>query len=74
MLECLSEEQRVCVILRYVKQMKISEIALECGCSENTIKSRLNYAKKRLLGEREALEKRGYIYTMLLHLHCLLFY
>lgn len=65
MLECLSEEQRVCVILRYVKQMKISEIALECGCSENTIKSRLNYAKKRLLGEREALEKKGiYLYNV----------
>lgn len=62
MLECLSEEQRVCVILRYVKQMKISEIALECGCSENTIKSRLNYAKKRLLDEREALEKKGDIF------------
>lgn len=59
MLECLSEEQRICLIYRYVRQMKISEIAEECGCSENTIKSRLNYAKKRLLGEREMLEKKG---------------
>lgn len=59
LLDCLSEEQRICVILRYICQMKISEIALECGCPENTIKSRLNYAKKRLLGERETLEKKG---------------
>lgn len=59
MLECLPEEQRICMIFRYIRQMKISEIAKECGCSENTIKSRLNYAKKRLSGEREALERKG---------------
>ena len=59
MLECLSEEQRICIVLRYVQQMKISEIALQCGCSENTIKSRLNYAKKHLLGQRETLERKG---------------
>lgn len=59
LLDCLSEEQRICIILRYIRQMKISEIALECGCTENTIKSRLNYARKRLLGEREMLEKKG---------------
>ncbi len=59
MLECLSEEQRICVIFRYIRQMKISEIAQECNCSENTIKSRLNYAKKKLSGEREALEQKG---------------
>lgn len=59
MLECLSEEQRICIMFRYVRQMKISEIAEECGCSENTVKSRLNYAKKRLFGERETLERKG---------------
>lgn len=59
LLECLSEEQRICVILKYVREMKVSEIAAECGCSENTVKSRLSYAKKRLLGERETLEKKG---------------
>lgn len=59
LLDCLSEEQRICVILRYVREMKVSEIAAECGCSENTVKSRLSYAKKRLLGERETLEKKG---------------
>ncbi len=53
MLECLSEEQRTCIILRYIRQMKISEIALQCGCSENTIKSRLSYAKKRLFDQLE---------------------
>lgn len=59
MLECLSEEQRICMMFRYIRQMKISEIARECSCSENTVKSRLNYAKKRLSGEREALEQKG---------------
>lgn len=55
LLDCLSEEQRICVILRYVREMKVSEIAAECGCSENTVKSRLSYAKKRLLGEQPRL-------------------
>lgn len=59
LMDCLPEEQRVCVILRYIRQMKISEIAIECNCSENTIKSRLNYARKRLLSEKESLEKKG---------------
>lgn len=59
LMDCLSEEQRVCVILRYIRQMKISEIAIECNCSENTIKSRLNYARKHLLSEKESLEKKG---------------
>lgn len=59
LLECLSEEQRVCVLFRYVRQMKISEIAAELECSENTVKSRLNYAKRRLLSKRETLEEKG---------------
>lgn len=59
LLECLSEEQRVCILFRYVRQMKISEIAAELECSENTVKSRLNYAKRRLLSKRETLEKKG---------------
>ncbi len=59
LMDCLSEEQRVCVILRYIRQMKISEIAIECNCSENTIKSRLNYARKHLLSKKESLEKKG---------------
>lgn len=59
LLECLSEEQRICVIMRYLQEMKISEIAEQCGCSENTVKSRLNYAKKNLNGQREVLERKG---------------
>lgn len=59
LLECLSEEQRICVIMRYLQEMKISEIAEQCGCSENTVKSRLNYAKKNLNSQREVLEKKG---------------
>ena len=61
LLECLSEEQRICVIFRYVRQMKISEIAAELECSENTVKSRLNYAKRHLLSKRETLEKKGVV-------------
>lgn len=74
LMDCLSEEQRVCVIMRYIRQMKISEIAIECNCSENTIKSRLNYARKRLLSEKESLEKKELTFMVLHHLHYWLCY
>ena len=59
LLGCLSEEQRVCVVMRYFQEMKISEIAAQCGCTENTVKSRLNYAKKHLSAQKEMLERKG---------------
>lgn len=48
LLKVLSDEQRVCVIMYYFQEMSIREIADCAGCSENTIKSRLSYARKKI--------------------------
>ncbi|MDO5382135.1 MAG: RNA polymerase sigma factor [Eubacteriales bacterium] len=55
----LSEEQRIAVILYYFDEMSVKDIATACECSENTIKSRLNYARKNIKEKVEDLEKRG---------------
>lgn len=38
----------------------ISEIAEALNCSENTVKSRLNYGRKNLKAKAEELQKKGY--------------
>lgn len=38
--------------------MSVHEIAEEIGCSEGTVKSRLNYARKKIKIEVTNLEKR----------------
>ena len=48
MIDELPEMQRVAIKAFYYDNMKIEEIASMCECSANTIKSRLNYAKKFL--------------------------
>ena len=59
MLACLSEEQRICVLLFYLQEMSIKEVAEFCNCSENTIKSRLHYARKKIREQGELMKKRG---------------
>lgn len=59
MLNCLSEEQRVCILLYYLQDMSIREIAQMCNCSENTIKSRLYYGRRKICQQEESLKKRG---------------
>lgn len=59
MLNCLSEEQRVCILLYYLQDMSIKEIAQMCNCSENTIKSRLYYGRRKICQQEESLKKRG---------------
>lgn len=44
----LPDSQRTTVYLYYFKHLKISEIAEELSCSENTVKSRLKYAKESI--------------------------
>ena len=46
-LNSLSEEQRVPIALYYYEQMSIKEIAHLLNCSENTLKSRLAYGRKK---------------------------
>ena len=59
MIEELPELQRMAVMAFYYDNMKIDDIARACECSANTIKSRLNYAKKFLKEKVEAHEKQN---------------
>lgn len=58
-LDSLSEEQRVAVSLFYYEQMSVREIAQLLGVSENTVKSRLSYGRKKIEAQVRDLEKRG---------------
>lgn len=59
MIEKLPIEQRVTVFMYYYQDYSIKEIAAAYGCSENTVKSRLNYAKKAMRKEADKLEDKG---------------
>lgn len=58
-LDTLPEEQKVAISLFYYEQMSVKEIAEELGVAENTVKSRLNYGRKKVEKEVRALEKKG---------------
>ncbi len=60
MLDSLSEEQKMCVLLFHIEGIPIREIAEMMNCSENTVKSRLNYGRKNLKARAEELQKKGY--------------
>ncbi|MCD8022267.1 MAG: RNA polymerase sigma factor [Lachnospiraceae bacterium] len=60
MMDALSEEQRVCILMIHIDGIPIKEIAETLGCSENTVKSRLNYARKNIKKQGEELQKKGY--------------
>ena len=59
MIDSLPNVQRVAVLAFYYDNMKIDEIAASMECSSNTIKSRLNYAKKSLKEMVVAHEKQN---------------
>jgi len=59
MIEELPEMQRSAVLAFYYDNLKIDDIAKLFECSANTIKSRLNYAKKFLKGRVEEHEKKN---------------
>lgn len=54
----LSEEQRLVVTLYFYEEMNAREIADELGVSEDTIRSRLRYAKKKIETKVLEIEKR----------------
>ncbi len=60
MIDSLSEEQRVCILMYEIEGIPIREIAAALNCSENTVKSRLNYGRKNLKAQAEKLQKKGY--------------
>ena len=65
LMDALSEEQRMCVLMFHIEGASISEIAEAMNCSENTVKSRLNYGRKNIKIKAEELQKKGYkLYTI----------
>ena len=60
LMDSLSEEQRMCVLMFHIEGASISEIAEAMNCSENTVKSRLNYGRKNIKVKAEELQKKGY--------------
>ena len=44
----LGEDQRMVIGMFYYEEMSIRQIAETLGCSENTVKSRLNYGRKKI--------------------------
>lgn len=60
LIDSLSTEQRMCILMFYMEGDSIRQIASALGCSENTVKSRLNYGRKNLKIKSEQLQKKGY--------------
>lgn len=60
MIDSLSDEQRICVIMYYLDGQSVRGIAEALEISENTVKSRLFYSRKALKKKAEELQKRGY--------------
>lgn len=55
----LSEEQRLVVSMFYFQEMSVADIAENLGVSQGTVKSRLNYARKKIECKVLDLEKKG---------------
>ena len=51
LVDTLPEPQRVAVMLYYYDQCTVAQIAEITNCSQGTVKSRLNYARKALEGK-----------------------
>ncbi len=58
-LDSLPADQRAVVSMFYYERMSVREIAEELGISENTVKSRLNYGRKKIEAQVLELERRG---------------
>lgn len=58
-LDELSDEQRTVALMYYFQEFSVKQIAEILNVNENTVKSRLNYARKKIKEEVLALEKKG---------------
>ena len=64
-LDTLPDDQRMCILMFHFEGASIREIAEAMECSENTVKSRLNYGRKVIKKKSEELQKKGYkLYSM----------
>ncbi len=59
MIDRLPEQQRMAVVLYYLENLSVGQIARMMECSEGTVKSRLNYGRKAIKEQVLALEKKG---------------
>lgn len=59
MLQSLSEDKRLCLLLRYKHNMSYAEIAQELGITESAVKSRISRAKDDIEKEAEKRKKKG---------------
>lgn len=55
----LPDDQRMCLLMYYYEELSISEISDALELNNNTIKSRLNYARKKVREKIETLQKQG---------------
>ncbi len=60
MINSLSDEQRVCILLHHFDEQTVAEIAEHMSCSVGTVKSRLFYGRKALRKKVEDMQKQGY--------------
>ncbi len=60
LIDSLSDEQRMCILMYHMEDMPIKDIAAALDCSESTVKSRLNYGRKNLKAKAEEMQKKGY--------------
>lgn len=51
--------QKTAVYLYYFDELSLTDIAADMECSEGTVKSRLNYARKKIKAEVDTWEKKG---------------
>ena len=58
-LDSLPDAQRSCITLYYYEEMSVKEIAEELGVPEATVKSRLQYGRKKIEAAVRDLEKKG---------------
>ncbi len=57
-IESLPDAQQECVMLFYYSEMSVKQIAESLGCSEGTVKSRLNYARQKIKEQVLEMEER----------------
>jgi len=59
MIDALPAAQRMCVVMYYYNEMSVKDISAALEVSENTVKSRLNYARKAIKESAEKYKKQG---------------
>ena len=59
MIDRLPQEERMAIVLFYLEEMPVKQIARVMECSEGTVKSRLNYGRKAIKAQVLELEKKG---------------